>query len=34
MLNVSIDISRVDRSIKEIVTKIINEIRINNEEAL
>ena len=34
MLNISIDISRVDRSIKEIVTKIINEIRINNEEAL
>ena len=34
MLNVSIDISRVDQSIKEIVTKIINEIRINNKEAL
>jgi aminodeoxyfutalosine synthase len=34
MLNVSIDISRVDQSIKEIVTKIINELRINNEEAL
>ena len=34
MLEVSIDISKIDKSLQEIVNKIIQETRINNNEAL